>query len=107
MMDSENLALAAMFAAGICGLLGLILPWLGLLVSRTTAAVTAGAFATLGTVALLISNAYMPAKYNIRIDLLILPPLLLAVWLICIGLTVWTIMRRTAVSSGAESSGAR
>jgi hypothetical protein len=72
-------------------MLGLTVPWLALLASRVAAAVAAGVLAAVGTIAFLISNAYMPGKYNIRVDLCFLPPLMLAVWLECIGLSVWAL----------------
>ena len=105
-MDDETLALTAMYVAGICGLMGLILPWAALLVSRAAAAVSAGVLAAAGTVALLISNAYMPGKYNIRVDLVILPPLLLAVWVSCICLSISAIRRRTCVPTTTAEPGA-
>lgn len=93
-MDDESLALTAMYAAGVCGLLGLTAPWLALFVSRMAAAVTAGVLSATGTVAFLVSNVYMPAKYNIRVDLLFLPPLLLASWVVCIGLSAAAVLRK-------------
>ena len=88
-MDNERLALTLMWTSMICSLLGFTVPWPVLLVSRAAAAATAGILAVIGTIAFLISNAFMPAEYNIRVDLLIIPPLLLAAWVSFIGLTIW------------------
>jgi hypothetical protein len=92
-MSDESLV-TIMYVSATCGLLGLTLPWLALLAGRTAAAVSAVVLAAAGTVAFLISNAYMPEKYNIRVDLVILPPLLVAAWAVCIVLTVLALRRR-------------
>jgi hypothetical protein len=93
-MENESLALTMMYSAGICGLIGIVLPWLILLANRTAAAISAGILALAATLAFGISNVYMPGHFNIRVDLLILPPLLLIVWLQCLGLSVLALWRR-------------
>jgi hypothetical protein len=50
-------------------------------------ALIAGALALVGTVAFLIEDANMPPNIDIRVDVLILPPLLL-VWLECLGMSI-------------------
>lgn len=96
-MDSEypSLAIAAMYGAIICGLASVVAPWIGLLISRRFAAATAGVLAAIGTALFLISNYYMPEHYNIRVDLLITPPLLLVGWLECVGLAIWARRRKS------------
>jgi hypothetical protein len=103
-MEHESLALTTMYTAGICGLLGIVIPWLALLVNRAAAAISAGTLAFAATVAFLISNIYMPGHFNIRVDLLVLPPLLLMVWLQCVALSVLAMWQRgRAASTAAES----
>jgi hypothetical protein len=94
-MGNETLALTTMYVAGICGFLGLIVPRVVLRFSRTAAAVTAGVLAAVGTIALWISNANMPGKYDILVDLVVLLPLLLAVWVACGRLSISAIRRST------------
>jgi len=95
-MENESLALTAMYAAGLCGLLGVALPWFVLLVRQSAAVVVAVAFTLAGTVAFLISTASMPGRFNIRVDLILLPPLLLVAWLECIALGLWSRRRKRA-----------
>lgn len=86
-MNHETLALTATWVALIGGILGILLPQIFLLFNRTVAAVIAGALALIATVAFIISNIYMPLEYNIRVDIFIIPPLLLLVYVNCIKLT--------------------
>lgn len=79
-MGNAPLALTAMWAAMIFGLLGFIVPWPILLINRAAATITAGVLAVIATIAFLISSVFMPVEYNIRVDLLIIPPMLLAAW---------------------------
>jgi|GEM_PF-3442208 len=95
-MENERLALTAMYAAGLCGVLGMVLPWFVLLVHRSAAVAVATALTLAGTVAFLISTTCMPGRYNIRVDLVLLPPLLLVAWLECIALGIWSRRRKTA-----------
>jgi hypothetical protein len=109
-MNDESLAITMMYAAGVCGLLGLALPWAIRRASEAAAAGTAGLLAAAGTAALLISNAHMPAKYDIRADLLFLPPLLLAAWVGCTRLSIAALRqrsRRTAADAEPRSASGR
>jgi hypothetical protein len=105
-MNEESLALTTMYVAGVCGLLGLALPWAVRRASRAAAAGTAGLLAAAGTAALLISNAHMPGKYDIRADLLVLPPLLLAVWVGCIRLSISALRQRSRRTAADAEPGA-
>lgn len=96
-MNTEDLTIMAMKGAFICGLVSLVAPWIGLLISRWFAAVTAGVLAAAGTILFLISDQYMP-KYNIRVDLLINGFLLGVAWVECIGLAIWARSEHSAVS---------
>jgi hypothetical protein len=69
-----------MWVAIASGLLGATAPWAVRGFSHRAAALAAAVLALSATVSFLISTAYMPPKYNIRLDLFVIPPLLLAAW---------------------------
>ena len=78
----------AMFAAMAFGVLALVAPWPRLARSRREAARTAGALAVACTLTAVISAILMPAKYDIRIDLLINGALVLLAWIVYAGLAL-------------------
>ena len=88
-MNSELLALSTMWGAFICGLAALVAPWFALRISRWVATATAGGLASVGTTLALISNLYMPGKYNIRMDLVVNGFLMLVAWVEFVGLGLW------------------
>jgi hypothetical protein len=75
--------------AGFCflGAIGVALafPWVALALDRGSQTKWTAVLAGLATVLFLTTHLTMPSKYNIRVDLLIFPPLILVAWLQCLG----------------------
>ncbi len=89
-MDSESLALITMWLALISGLLTVFMPWLLLTISRPMAYAAATILAFVATTSFLVSNIFMPSSYNIRVDLLIIPVILVCAYGSCVGLIAYT-----------------
>jgi len=97
-MDSEHLATYTMYGAIISSLTSFVASWLALLISRRVATITSGVLAAVGTIMFVTSEYYMPS-FKIRLDLLLIPPLLLMTWLHCAALAAGgRVLRWFAVS---------
>ena len=79
-IEGEDIATVTMFGAMISGALALVIPWSMLGLGKWPAAYAGGALALLCTIMAAVSAAYMPGKYNIRIDLLINGFLMVVAW---------------------------
>jgi hypothetical protein len=89
--DRSWIAIPAMWAAFVFGLLGLVAPWFFLPLGRDTVAVVSGVLAGCCTIAAMISAYTMPGGYNIRVDLVINGFLILACWSLFAGLLLWAL----------------
>ncbi len=91
-MRRRNRAEMMMGGAMLSGLAALVAPWLVLLVNRWGAAAAAGVLAVAGTTLFLTTEQDMVGG-NIRIDLIIIPALMLVAWIETVGLGVWAFRR--------------
>jgi len=93
-MDPSAELLAGTFArAVVWGLLALVAPWIALVFSRWAAAAVAGVLALTGTILYSICSSHTPSG-DIRVDKVIMYPLLLVAWLECIGLAHFAAAKR-------------
>jgi len=85
----EVIATVLMWSAWIIGLLTLVVPWVALAKGRAVAARAAGMLAGVCTLLAVASAFLVPAKYNIRIDLLISAAVVTMAWMVFAGLFIW------------------
>lgn len=81
-IDRSVLAEGMMLAALGCSLAALVLPWAVFVFSRRLAAMTAGLLALVGSI-LVATTDQGAVRGNIRMDLIIIPALLLVAWVEC------------------------
>ena len=79
----ESIAISS--AAGICCCVGLvaslIVPWAGRQAGRSRRAVWSIGLVTAATLSFALSHYTMPRIYNIRLDLVFIPPLIVGTWI--------------------------
>jgi hypothetical protein len=101
-VDRDDLVGKLMLSAFAGGAIGIVLPWLGLLVSRRFAATLAGVLTVTATALFLAGEMLMrPESSVIRIDLVIGLLLLGPAWAVFIGLSI-----RAAVSGPSSQAAA-
>ncbi len=79
-----KLAEQGLLAAMLCAVAAIIVPWIGKLIGPRFSAVSAGVLAAVATIVFVLAEMYLPS-FKIRLDLLIIPPLLLLAWLSFVG----------------------
>jgi hypothetical protein len=92
--NEERVVEVAMPGSIVVALLALTLPWLSLLISQRAAAGVAGILTIAATVLFAIAEHYYRPGADIRLDLVIIPPLLLLAWLVFIGLSIWQLRKQ-------------
>jgi len=93
--------------AGFCFLaaigVALAFPWVALELDRGVQTKWTAVLSGLATVLFLISHLTIPSKYNIRVDLVIFPPLILAAWVQCLAFwAAWGKVQRLAVQAKSQ-----
>ncbi len=104
MSPDEVFSFRAFQGAVACGLLALVAPWIALWFKRWAAAAVAGVLAFAGTILEFISDRHMSSNVDIRVDLVIILPLLLLAWLECFGLACFAALKNKKSFGGAFAS---
>lgn len=98
-VESEIVSNFAGFGFLAAIVLALSFPWVALALDRGTQPAWTAAFTVLATLLFAICHFTMPSKYNIRVDLLIFPPLIVAAWIQSLGFGIAS-RRRSVTTKG-------